>query len=153
LPVVWGGIVSLVQTLITTGAFGAKFPELCPDGHSPVGTDEKTFSLAIQAELPGLAWPLATTRKIHHGFWIQSLPFAPETPKVMDFIEFCYRAVAKPVQGSHHEERDHYHLTFDEMEGKKTFSADINRIFSRNNLAFELNETGQVVKLDPRRAG
>lgn len=57
-PVVWGGVVVLVQSLISTGAFGARFPELCPDGHGPIGTDENALSLAVQAEMPRLSWPL-----------------------------------------------------------------------------------------------
>lgn len=68
---------------------------------------------------------------------------------VLDFVEFCYRAVAKPIQGSHHSYFGHYHLSFAPEEGKESFRADINRIFSRNNLAYELDKTGQVVRLAP----
>jgi len=148
-PVVWGGIVGLVQSLITTGAFGAKYPELCPDGQGPVGTDENTLARAVQAEMPGLTWPLATTERVQQGFFSELQPFAPDTLLVLDFIEFCCRAVAKPIQGPYHSHFGHYHLRFDQEEGKLTFLKDINRIFSRNNLAFELKPTGQVVRLAP----
>jgi len=145
-PVVWGGIAALVQSLITSGAFGAKYPELCPSGQGFIGTNETALSLAVKAEIPGLTWPLTTTEKIHHGFWIEKRPFAPATQLVLDLIEFCYRTVAKPIKDSHHKDLEHYHLRFDEKEGKQTFIDDINRILSRNNIVYELSNTGQMVK-------
>lgn len=148
-PAVWGGIVGLVKSLIATGAFGAKYPESCQDGQGYIGTDEKAMALAIQAEIPGIAWPLTTTKRVQQGFYSEEQPFAPDTLLVLDFIEFCYRIVAKPIQGSHHKYFDHYHLSFNDEEGKQTFREDINRIFLRNNLAFELSPTGQIVRLAP----
>jgi len=148
-PTVWGGIVSLVQSLIVTGAFGAKYPEMCPDGQGPIGTDESALSLAVQAEMPGLSWPLVTTERVQQGFYAEERPFAPDTLLVLDFIEFCHRMAAKPIQRSYHDFFRHHHLTFDENEGRRVFLEDINRVFSRNNLAFELRPNGQVVRLAP----
>lgn len=148
-PTVWGGIVGLVQSLIAIGAFGAKYPETCPDGQGPIGTDESTLALAVQAEMPGLPWPLVTTERIQQGFFSEERPFAPDTLLVLDLIEFCHRMVAKPIQGSFHSFFRHHHLLFDETEGKQVFREDINRIFLRNNLAFELRPDGQVVRLAP----
>ena len=140
----WGGIVGLVNTLITTGAFGARYPRLCPEGHGPIGTDEKALSLAVLAEFPGFAWPPATTREVNQGFWIEKKPYVPEPRQVLALIEFCYRVVAKPIQGARHE--DHYHLGFDEAAGKQMLVADINSIFSSNNLPYELNSSGRIVQ-------
>lgn len=148
-PAAWGGIVGLVQSLISTGAFGAKFPALCPDGQSPVGTDENSLSLAVLAEMPGLSWPLETTERVQQGFVSEMRAFAPDTLLALDFIEFCYRSVGKPIQGSHHSFFGHYHLSYDLDEGKEAFRADINRIFSRNSLAYELGIAGQVARLVP----
>lgn len=148
-PTVWGGIVGLVQSLIATGAFGAKYPETCPDGQGPIGTNESALALAVQAEMPGLPWPLVTTERMQQGFFSEEQPFVPDTLLVLDFIEFCHRMVAKPIEGSHHSFFSHYHLSFDGAEGKHVFREDINRIFSRNNLAFELRPDGQVVRLAP----
>ncbi len=148
-PTVWGGIVGLVQSLIAKGAFGAKYPESCPDGQGPIGTDKKALALAVQAEMPGLPWPLVTTRKITPDYFSEEQPFAPDTLLVLDFIEFCYRIVARPIEGSFHSFFRHHHLSFDEVEGKQVFREDLNRIFSRNNLAFELRANGQVVRLAP----
>lgn len=148
-PTAWGGVVSLVQSLITTGAFGFKYPEPCPDGQGPIGADEKTLALAIQAEIPGLEWPLVTTEKIEVDNSVEWRPFAPSTLLVLDFIEFCYRIVAKPIQGSHHSYFGHYHLRFDEVEGRQAFLDDINRVLARNNLAYELKPNGQMERLAP----
>lgn len=144
-PVAWGGVVALIQSLISSGAFGARFPAPCPDGQGPIGTDEHSLSQAVLAEMPGLNWPLQTTERVEYE--IQA--FAPDTLLVLDLIEFCYRSVGMPIQGSHHSYFGHYHLSFDIAEGKDAFRADINRIFSRNNLAYELGSTGQVVRLAP----
>jgi AbiJ N-terminal domain 4 len=146
---VWGGIITLVNSLVVTGAFGANYPEICPSDHIPIGTDEKAIGLAVQAEIPGLKWPLATTYKIHHGFHISSYPYVPDTQQVLDLIEFCYRTVAKPIQNSHHKELGHYHLGFDEVTGKQQFLLEINRILSRNKLMYELTDAGHVVKKAP----
>lgn len=125
---VWGGIVGLMQSLISTGAFGAKFPLRCPDGRGPIGTDESSMALAVLAEIPGLSWPLEVTGHVREGSYTETQAFAPDTRLVLDLIEFCYRAVAKPTQGSHNRSMDHYHLGFDLEEGREACRNDINRI-------------------------
>lgn len=144
-----GGIVGLVQSLIATGAFGAQYPATCPDGQGAIGTDENALALSVQAEMPGLPWPLVTTQRIQEDSFSEKQPFAPDTLLVLDFIEFCHRMVAKPIEGSFHSFFHHHHLSFDEAEGKQVFREDINRIFSRNNLAFELRPDGKFVRLAP----
>lgn len=148
-PVAWGGVVALIQSLVYSGAFGARFPAPCPDGRGPIGTDENSLSLAVLAEMPGLTWPLETTERVQDGYFSEMQAFAPDTLLVLDLIEFCYRSVGKPIQGSHHSYFGHYHLSFDIAEGEEAFRADINRIFSRNNLAYELGDAGQFVRLAP----
>lgn len=145
----WGGVVSIVQSLITTGAFGNKYPDFCPDGQGPIGTDEKTLALAIQAEMPGLEWPLITNKFVEIGYVQERQPFAPDTLLILDFIEFCFRIVAKPIQVSHHSFFGHYHLSFDEIDGRQIFVDDINRVLSRNSLSYELKPTGYIERLAP----
>ncbi|ABI58650.1 AbiJ-NTD4 domain-containing protein [Nitrosomonas eutropha] len=149
-PSAWGGIVGLVQSLIATGAFGVKFPEMCPDGNGPCGTDESALALAVGAELPGLAWPLEThTTEPDDGFFAKKVQSAPDTLVVLDFVEFCYRSVAAPIQEGFHSFFSHHHLSFNVAIGRASFRSDINRLFSRNNLAYELNEQGQIQRLAP----
>ncbi len=132
----WGGIVAVVSALIANGAFGSEFPEECPDGLGTSGTDQHKMSLASRAEIPELEWPLvqATT---------------PPTLAILDFVEFCHRAVAKPTRGSFHSFFQHYHLDFDHEKGQVQFRESINRIFSRSGLVFELQEDGKVIRLAP----
>jgi hypothetical protein len=81
------------------------------------------------------------------------LPFEAEkvqpTPAVLDFLEFCYRAIGKPESGDYHSYHGHYHLYFKPEEGKTAFREAINRIFSRNGMAYEFNSDGSIVRLAP----
>ncbi len=67
----------------------------------------------------------------------------------MDIIEFCWNAAGKPQQSDYHEYYKHYHLRFDEEAGKREFRENINRIFQRNQLAYELTEEGKIERLLP----
>lgn len=134
--IAWGGVVAIVRALVSSGAFGAEFPEECPDGSGPVGSNENNLSLAIRAEIPAVSWPLD-----------ESAP--PSTLPVLDLIEFCHRIVAEPIHVNYHKFFMHYHLEFVRESGKREFRTKINRIFSRNGLAFQLTESGRVERLAP----
>lgn len=151
-PETWGGIVSLVNGAIAKGAFGFKFPETCGDNSCTVGTDEHAFSQALKAEIYGLAFPFETNLVVDSifGVYEEREPFAPDTFLILDFIEFCYRNIAKPIERNYHDYYKHHHLEFDEIEGKNAFRNDINRIFSRGGLAYELDNEGKIQRLiDP----
>jgi len=51
------------------------------------------------------------------------------------------------MQGTYHSFFKHYHLTFDDKQGKQEFRESINLIFERNGVAFELKETGMIERL------
>lgn len=131
----WGGIVALMKSLVATGAFGFKYPDLCPDGAGVSGTDENALSLGIEAEISGLAWNDSYT--------------VPDTLLVLDFIEFCHQSIAKPIQGGYHSFLRHYHLSFDPDAGKSEFREAVNRIFARNGIVYDLQENGQIIRLMP----
>jgi hypothetical protein len=57
--------------------------------------------------------------------------------------------VAKVVKGSYHSFFQHHHLTFDQGAGQAEFRQRINRIFSRNGIAFEFRNNGQITRLGP----
>ncbi|MBA7483957.1 hypothetical protein ES707_19474 [subsurface metagenome] len=133
---VWGGIVALLTGQMSKGAFGLDYPDECPDGQGIAGTDEYTMQLALSAEVPNLVWPLKVTD-------------LPSTPEVLDFIEFCHRHVAKPIRGSYHSYFGHYHLSLNREEGQVEFRDIVNRIFARNGVAYELQDSGQVQRLAP----
>jgi hypothetical protein len=153
-PPVWGGIVALIQSSIATGAFASDFPERCQDGGGVTGTDESSFGAAFQAEMPGLSWPLSATASVHDGFLSEEKPFAPETLLILDLIEFCYRHVAKPNRDFYYKYFGHYHLTsFDHETGRREFCENVNSMFNRNGIAYELQENGQIIRTLPTVLG
>ncbi len=150
-PTVWAGIAAHIQSLIATCAFAERFPEMCPDGAGPIATSERMFSSALQAEIPGITWPLETTRLSSDNFTYE--PFAPDTMIILDVIEFCYSKVSKATQTGYHNYFQHYHLTFDIDEGQSEFREMINTIFERNGIAFELRNDGSIYRIIPTMLG
>ena len=148
-PEVWAGLVATVQALINSGAFGLRFPERCPDGQAICGCDQGAIAASVVAEMPGLTWPLETSRLVDDSFLQQREPFAPDTLLILDFVEFVYASAAKPVPGKHHDFFNHHHFTFDQPAGQEEFRATVNRIFSRNGVAFEMLSTGRIVRVLP----
>jgi hypothetical protein len=144
-PAAWGGIVALINELIRAGAFGNKYPETCSDGAGIIGTDGHLFSLALQAEISNIEWPLTTKRREPHGRSWE--PYAPDTLTILDLIQFCYHSVAKPIPRSYHDFFEHSHLRFDENSGKEEFLAKVNKIFERNGIAFTLNGDGSIDRI------
>lgn len=148
-PEVWAGLVATVLALISSGAFGLRFPERCPDGQAICGCDQGAIAASVVAEMPGLTWPLETSRLVDDSFLQQREPFAPDTLLILDFVEFVYASAAKPVPGKHHDFFNHHHFTFDQPAGQEEFRATVNRIFSRNGMAFEMLSTGHIVRVLP----
>ncbi len=150
-PAAWGGFVALIQGLIATGAFGQLYPEMCPDGDGPTGTDEQSFVLALRAEVPDIQWPPEIEKRESGGLAWETQPWAPETTVALDLIQFCYQSVAKPIQGSYHSFFRHHHLSFDEEAGKESFREKVNTIFRRSGNAFVLESDGTIKRIIPEQ--
>lgn len=152
-PAAWRGIVGAIESRIDGGAFGLDFPERCNDGSAwIVGTDRTTFSQALQGEIPDLEWPLRTVTPTHSDFFGSSNaePYAPVTAIALDLIEFCYRHVAEPNEDSPvHSYFGHHHLEFNRDLGRENFRIQVNRIFSRQGIAYELRSDGAIERLAP----
>lgn len=146
-PAAWGGIVALINELIRNGAFGNKYPELCPDGAAVIGSDEHLFSLALRAEIAVIDWPLKTEKNRPDAPSWESEPYVPDTIAILDLVQFCYHAVAKPIPRSYHSFFGHSHLSFDEDIGKGEFLSKVNKIFERNGIAFKLNNDGSIDRI------
>lgn len=129
------GILTAIRTRIGDGSFGLAFPDYCPDGEGVTGTDTNAMENTIIAH------------RLHNLF--QGGAEMPTTFELLDLIEFAYEKIAKPVQGGYHSYYRHYHLSFDEGEGKATFRTEVNRIFERNGIGYELDESGQVERIAP----
>ncbi|MFA5919719.1 MAG: hypothetical protein WC856_00315 [Methylococcaceae bacterium] len=148
---VWGGIVAIINGLISSGAFGEYFPEICPDPNATgvFATDVHDFKSVLKAEVPDIEFPFIT-EKVENGSWMpESKPFVPNYLAILDLIQFCHDHVAKPNQGFYHSYYKHHHLSFDIELGQEEFRSKINRIFARNGISFELQSNGNIVRLAP----
>ena len=128
------GIVGLIRSKIDDGSFGLSYPEQCPDGNAVVGTHYQRMREALAAY--ALYSPLDATEP-------------PSDPELFDLIEFTVEKIGKPIASSHHGFFRHDHLDFDRDLGEKEFREEINKIFERNGIAFELKETGEVSRIAP----
>mgnify|MGYP001109443917 CR=1 FL=1 len=151
--VAWVGIVTIVEALARQGAFGRSFPEQCPDGTAICGNNARSLKGAIEAELEGLTWPLPTEHKVEDDIFSEYEPWHPDTLIVLDLVEFVWRTVAKPIIGSYHDYHRHHHYTFDEEAGRDAFREDLNRVLTRNGLAYELKSDGKVRRVLPAVIG
>ena len=142
---VWRRIQGLITTGVLNGSFGAKYPLTCPDSTAVVDTDVETFKKAMAAEIPGLPeyseypqypWENWTTGDL-------------STLDILDIVQFCWQSIGKPIQKNYHDYFKHYHLEFDEEEGRDEFRESIERAFRRNGIAYELTEKGCIERLTP----
>ncbi len=133
---VWGGLYALISARLNDDSLGYRFPESCPDGYGPCGYDHKMLQLTAAAEIPEIDWPLQPEAM-------------PSTSAVMDLLEFVAASIGEPEKGSWHSFFAHHHLSWDRETGLRRFAADVNRLFARNGVAFELGEDGVVRRLLP----
>lgn len=133
---VWGAIVALIWSRIADGSFGNFYGIECNDGGAIYRVDEQAFSLALRGEVPEIPWPLVPDA-------------APSTLAMLDLIQFCSQSVAKPIIRSVHTYFGHSHFDFDPVEGRAIFRNDVNRVFSRNGIAYELTAEGGIVRTGP----
>lgn len=131
---VWGGLHAIIIARINDGSFGYRFPEHCDDGYGPCGCDLQTFQKMLVAEVPWVEWPLSPHTP-------------PDTPVILDLLDFCAAAVGHPIQGDFHGYMRHYHMSWDRPLGLQRFVEDVNLMFARNALAFELTTVGETRRL------
>jgi len=148
-PAAWGGIVAAVTSAVQDGSFGKDFPDVCPDGSCVCGTDIEAFSRAMRAEIRGINWPLQTEVSEQQGWLSERTPYAPNSLDILDFVQFCHRHVSRAIRGSFHSFFRHHHLSFDRETGRTEFRDRINRVFSRNGVAFDLQSDGSIKRLAP----
>jgi AbiJ N-terminal domain 4 len=129
------GITGLIRNRAHDGSFGSEYPEQCPDGRGPTGTDTNALREALRAH------------RLYDPFGAGVPP--PTTIELLDLVEFGHEKIAEPHRAGHHGFLDHYHLVFDQGEGRARFRAELNRIFERNGIAFELREDGRVERIAP----
>lgn len=135
----WGGLKAVVENRVEDGSFASAFPRQCEDGRGICATDERRFSDSLKSHIPKIKWPLRNN---------------DDSLAVLDMLEFCYRTVAEPEQvGRYHDFLGHAHLQFDKQRGQEKFRGEVNTIFARNGIAFQLTESGRVERTLPTVLG
>lgn len=130
----WAGIVGLVASELGKHSFAVDFPYECQDGGAVAGTDEHPLSLLLKGEIPDIQWPLQIEPQ-------------PERLAILDFLQFCFRHIGEAEQLHYHGFFKHHHLGFDRQTGQDRFREAVNRLFARNGVAYELTDTGDIVRL------
>ena len=149
---VWTGLVSYINVLVSEGYFGKYFPEKCPDGQGCIGTNEDSFKAALQAEIPNIGWPLGVDpedKGLYHYRPRTQVSFTPNYLDVMDLLQFCYKHIALPIKSNdYHSYYSHTHIDdFDVDAGRNEFHKKVNIIFARNGMAYELQKSGEIIRL------
>lgn len=135
----WGGIQALICSRINDGSFGATYPEPCPDGLGTTGTNEYNLWQAMHAEIPNLP----------EEPWRAKTDEPSKTVDILDMIEFCWRCIGQPTSLDYHPFFKHSHLKFNVEAGQEKFCEAVNRIFSRNGIAYTLTDEGRIERLAP----
>ena len=144
------GLLALVRNRVADGSFGARYPDICPDGTDVSGTDLVAFDDALRAEIPGLA---EIPDRNNSGYLQSTLDELrrsekqPSTLDMFDLIEFCWKGIGKPTKISHHSYFSHHHLKFDIESGRAEFCDQVETIFRRNGIAYALTEEGRIQRL------
>ncbi len=133
----WRGFKNYVDRKIDDGSFGIHFPLFCEDHpQAIIGTDKVKFFECLDLELP-YAYGYYNFEDEERDWWCEVMPIA-------DTIEFCFKYIAKPIQGKYHDYQGHYHLDFDESAGKIEYRDFILHIFQTHGLSYTLTEEGSV---------
>jgi hypothetical protein len=130
------GLMELVSARIDEQWLGASFPFACQDGQGNAGTDVRKLQTMLATY--NVIWPID---------W-RGASERPEDGQIFDLVEFSYEHIGEPNDYAQHSYWGHSHYTYDQEGGRKKFEADVNRIFERNGMAFELKQ-GEVTRIAP----
>ncbi len=148
----WDGIRSLIQRYIGNNGLSKDFSAFCPDGNVTCGCESTKLDKAIHAIIPRME-SIDSYENIKRDELLSSLDGIPITDEqrtydVLDLIEFVYKHLNDCKKLDYHEYYKHYHIEF--IKGslmKDTFRDEINDIFRRNLLAYELCDDGKIRRL------
>lgn len=147
----WGGLKAAVKKRINDDSFASEFPIVCEEFDGGIiKTDVSSFWDALSAEV--------IDRET--GSPIDMSNDSPSTFTILDMLEFCHRVAAAPtkVERRHNDytagfyTHDHV-LRFDKQGGQEKFREEVNTIFARNGIAFQLTESGRVERTLPTVLG
>ena len=127
---------NLLSARINEEWFGFLFPDKCGDGYAYAGTDFDKLRRTMEGY--GLLWP----RSYLDANLVSS------DGQIFDVVEFAYEHIAEAKDPSYHSYMSHSHYSYDQEAGRAKFEQDVNRIFERNGIAFELKH-GEVIRVTP----
>ena len=129
------GLLTLVSARIEEEWFGLSFPNKCDDGYAYAGTDVEKLRETMNGY--DVLWPNDAERDN-----------PPDDGTVFDLLEFTYEFIAEAKDPQYHSYMSHSHYSYDQEAGREWFAHDVNRIFERNGMAFEL-KVGEVTRIAP----
>ena len=139
----WSGIRAIIKSRLDDGSFGKQYPLECAYDTYIVATNKDHLWSAMQGYIP----------RLREHPWELSVEELPETKVVLDTVEFCWDCIATPDRDTDpcfYSGRPSlvYHISSFYTElGRKDFRQDINRIFSRHGLAYQLTEDGNIERV------
>lgn len=150
----WESIRNLIVRYIKGKFFAKEFPMMCEDGNGRVfECDVDSLQRNLNSVVPQA--PSLTKQCV-----LIENRFDPEdeqkknqffnddvirTYAVLDTIEFLYSHITDYEEGDYHERYRHYHLKFKETDkNKQKFREEINDIFRRNKMNYELSDDGKI---------
>ena len=133
---VWGGLRALVSMRLQNDSFGWRFPQQCEDGNVGCGCNLPVFLALLDSLVPSMGLPL---------------PMYTSDPPgdIFDMLEFCADSVGEPIEGGYHSSMNHTHLSWDREAGLARFVTDVNAVFARNGVAYEMSPEGRIRRLLP----
>lgn len=151
---VWNGIVAIFDSFIADNSFSKDFPEQCPDGQGIYSCNKTLLYDKLKALIPNAEIPITRKEKFVKDYsdWEtggKEVENKVDTFTTLDILEFCYRHLYDPVStGDLHEYFNHYHLTFkDTLKSKQKYREEINSLFERNGIAYQLNTEGKITRV------
>ena len=151
---VWNGIVAIFDSFITDNSFSKDFPEQCPDGQGICSCNTTLLYDKLKALIPNAKIPITRMEKFVKGYsdWEtggKEVENKIDIFSTLDLLEFCFRHLYDPIPtGNLHEYFNHYHLTFkDTGKSKQKYREEINSLFERNGIAYQLNTEGKIIRV------
>lgn len=129
-----------------------KYPEECPDGHGCCGIDHEQFRMDLRYEIPTLyrdnADCIAVPTVHYNIFSSNDEKDEYDQFALLDLIEFFAENVRDVVVGGFHSYFGHHHLTCQNSRNVcAQFRDEINSIFQKTGLLYELNTNLQVERI------
>ena len=128
----WVAFMTYLGRLSDQNYFCEKFADSCSDGH-PMGRSDEAVASRMRQELGAIQWP-----PDRHDL--------PNTERILDFIEFFFRHIAKPTKSWDHDYCGHSHPTeYDGPKGRYEYTVEINAMLKRFNHPYRLQK-GSIVR-------